>query len=241
MPNRVTTGIPSGVTNAVLGSALETYIGMDPSTVHQYFNDFDIYTVGDWTPTATQVGVPTNAIAAGNGGILSLANSTTSADLDQLTLKAATFAFIAGQQVWFKARFQIADATNSSIILGLQNLNTNAFAATDGVWFSKIATSTTMSAVVAASSTSTTSSAPSNLTVANATWANVGFYYDGAAMNLYFNDTSTGNVSVANLPAASTNLAVTIAVKNGTAAGQTLLLDYIMAAAERQVDSTHVG
>jgi hypothetical protein len=239
MPNRVTTGIPSGVTNAVLGSALESYIGMDPSTVHQYFNDFDVFTTGDWTGTAT--GSPTNAIAAGNGGILSLANTAPSGDLDQLTLKAATFAFAAGQQVWFKARFQIADATNSLIILGLQNLNTNAFAATDGVWFYKPSASTTMSAVLAASSTQTTSSAPSNLTIANATAANVGFYYDGAAMNLYFNDVNTGNVSVANLPAAGTNLAVTIAVKNGTAAAQTLLLDYILAAAERQVDLSHFG
>ena len=237
MADRVTTVIPSGVTNAVLATALETYIGMDPSTAHQYFNDFDVFTTGDWTNTAT--GSPTNALTAGNGGILSMANTTSSADLDQLTLKVATFAFAAGMQVWFKARFQIADATNSMIILGLQNLNTNAFAATDGVWFQKLSGVTTGNIVLSASSTQTVGG--STVTLANATWANVGWYYDGAAMNPYFNDTPVGNPATTNLPAAGTNLAVTIAVKNGSAAGQTLLLDYVMVAAERQVDTLHVG
>ncbi len=210
---------------------------MDPSTAHQYFNDFDVYTAGDWTNTAT--GSPTNALAAGNGGVLSLANTTTSADLDQLTLKVATFAFATGQQVWFKARFQIADATNSMLILGLQNINTDAFAATDGVWFYKPVASVSLSAVLAASSTATTSTAHG--TVVDATWGNCGFYYDGSAMNLYFNDKPVGTVATTNLPLSTTNLALTVAVKNGTAAGQTLLLDYIMAAAERQVDASHVG
>src|SRR4029077_3322170 len=100
MPDRVTTPIPSGITNAVLSTALETYIGVDPSTVHQYFNDFDVYTAGDWTVTPTHAG--TNAVAAGPGGILSLAALATSADVDQLTLKAAAFNFVAGNQVWFK-------------------------------------------------------------------------------------------------------------------------------------------
>ena len=237
MPNRVTTNLFSGMTNALLGTALETYIGMDPTTVHQYFNDFDVFTSGDWTNTATHT--PTNQLVAGNGGILELINSTTSADLDQLTLKVATFAFTAGLQLWFKTRFSIGDATNSEIILGLQNLNTNAFAATDGVWFQKNAAGTTGNILVAKSSTTTTSTQALTL-VAN-TYANVGFYYDGAALNVYMNDVASGTVAVTNLPASSTNLAVTMAVANGTAAGQTLLVDYIMVAAERAVTSTTVG
>ena len=237
MANRVTTLLPSGISNAVIGTALETYIAMDPSTVHQYFNDFDVYTSGDWTVTQTHAG--TNAIAAGLGGILSLAALATSADVDQLTLKAATFAINAGLQTWFKARFSCADVTNSQIIFGLQNLNTNAFAASDGIWFEKDVAAVTMAAKVAASSTATTST--QTLTLVNSTYANVGFYYDGAAINLYFNDAPVGTVSATNIPLSTTNLALTIAVMNGTAAAQTLLVDYVLAAQERAVTTTTVG
>lgn len=237
MPNRVTTLIPSGISNAVTGTALETYIGMDPSTVHQYFNDFDVFTAGDWTNTGTHT--PTNVLTAGNGGILSMANQATSADLDQLTLKVATFAITPGLQFWFKARFSTADATNSEIILGLQNLNTNAFAATDGIWFQKNAAVTTGNIIVAASSTATTST--QTITLVNSTYANVGFYYDGLNINVYYDDTPSGTVSATNIPASSTNLALTLASANGTSAAQTLLVDYIMAAAERAVTSATVG
>ena len=240
MPDRVTTLLQGGVTNAVIGTALETYLGMDPSTVHQYFNDFDIYTSGDWTNTVTNSA--TNSIVAGNGGILSMVSSSTSADLDQLTLKAATFAFISGLQAWFKARFQVSNATNSGLAIGLQNLNTNAFAATDGVWFQKAEASTTLNALVAASSTTTTSGW--SATMANTTYIDVGFYYDGGAsgvLQLYYNGAPVGSVVTTNLPASSTNLALTIAVENGTAAAETLLVDYVLVAVERESPSQLLG
>ena len=240
MPDRVTTLIPSGVTNAVIGTALETYLGMDPSTVHQYFNDFDVYASGDWTATGTHT--PTNGVIAGNGGILSMANLSTSADLDQLTLVAATFAFVPGLQAWFKSRFQVSNATNSGLIIGLQNLNTNAFAATDGVWFYKAEASTTLNAVVAASSTATTSSW--GLTMANTTYVDVGFYYDGGqsgVLQLYANGSPVGSVATTNLPPSSTSLALTMAVENGTAAAETMLVDYVLAAVERESPSQTEG
>ena len=240
MPDRVTTVIPSGVTNAVIGTALETYLGMDPSTVHQYFNDFDVYASGDWTATGTHT--PTNGLVAGNGGILSMANLSTSADLDQLTLTVATFAFTPGLQAWFKARFQVSNATNSGLAIGLQELNTNAFAATDGVWFQKAEASTTLNALVAASSVITTSAW--GLTMANATYVDVGFYYDGGAsgvLQLYANGVAVGSVSAVNLPLSTTNLALTLAVENGTAAAETLLIDYVLAAVERESPSQLLG
>ena len=241
MPDRVTTPIPSGVTNALIGTALETYIGMDPSTVHQYFNDFDVYAAADWTITNTSTHA-TNGLVAGNGGILSMANSSTSADLDQLTLTVATFAFTPGLQAWFKARFQVSNATNSGLAIGLQELNTTAFAATDGVWFQKSEASTTLNALVAASSTTTTSSW--SLTMANTTYVDVGFYYDGGlsgVLQLYANGNPVGSVVTTNLPASSTNLALTIALENGTAAANTLLVDYVMVGVERESPSQILG
>lgn len=249
MPDRETTLLQGGVTNALIGSALATYLAMDPGTVHQYFNDFDTFVSGDWTATTTHS--PTNGLTAGNGGVLSMANSTTSADLDQLTLTVATFAFNpASAQVWFKTRFQIGDATNSLIAIGLQNLNTNAFAATDGVWFQKNAGVTTGNFICSASSTATTSSAA--VTLANNTYVDVGFYWNGGGgpgaaglssgeITLFANNGNIGQMSAANLPVPGTNLALTIAIENGSAAGQTLLLDYIMAAVERDAPSQLLG
>lgn len=241
MPDRETTLLQGGVTNALVGSALATYIGLDPATVHQYFNDFDVFTAGDWTNTATHS--PTNALVAGNGGILSMLNSSTSADLDQLTLKVATFAFNpANAQVWFKTRFQVDDATNAIVAIGLQNLNTNAFAATDGVWFQKNAAVTTGNFIVSASSTATTSTP--TVTLANNTYVDLGFYWNGGGtpgfaglpsgeIYLFANGANIGQVSAANIPAAATNLALTVALENGSAAARTMLVDYILAAVQR--------
>ena len=248
MPDRITTLLQGGVTNAVIGTALDTYLGLDPATVHQYFNDFDVFTAGDWTNTAS--GSPTNALVAGNGGILKMLDSAASADLDQLTLKVATFAFNpANAEVWFKSRFQVDDATNAQIAIGLQNLNTNAFAATDGVWFQKLAGVTTGNFLASASSTTTTST--QTVTMANNTYIDVGFFWNGGGgpgtaglssgeIILYANGANIGQMSAANIPATSTNLALTIAVENGTAAARTLLVDYILAAVQRDF-VTQVG
>lgn len=241
MPDRITTNLQGGVNNALVDTVLASYLALDPSTVHQYFNDFDVFASGDWTNTHT--GSVTNALSNGNGGILSLANSAASADLDQLTLVTSTFAFAANAQVWFKSRFAVSNATNAIVILGLQNLNTNALAATDGVWFQKNSGGTSGSFIVSASSTQTTSG--SSVTLANNTFVDIGFHYNGGSaptfaglsageVLLYANGGNIGQVSAANLPAASTLLALTIAVENGTGAANTLLVDYVLAAVQRE-------
>jgi hypothetical protein len=235
MADRSTTLIQGGVTNAIISSALSTYLAMDPATIHQYFNDFDTFNSGDWTLTSSNV--LTNALTAGNGGLLQMSTNAASASVDQLTLTVATFAFNpATAQVWFKTRFAVTNATNAQIYIGLQNLNTNASAATDGVWFQKLAASTTGNFVASASSTATTST--QGVTLANATYIDVGFYYDGASpgeINLYANNGSIGKMSSTNVPATTTNLALTMAVQNGTAATESLYVDYILAAVERDV------
>ena len=239
MPDRVTTLLEGGVTNAVLGTALSSYLSMDPSTVHQYFNDFDVFASGDWTATDIHA-AGTNALTAGNGGILSMASSQTSADLDQLTLVVATFAFVPPLSLWFKTRFQLANATNPGLAIGLQNLNTNAFAATDGVWFQKNEASTTLNAIVSASSVATTSNWA--LTMANATYIDVGFHFDGGTdLSLYANGAKVGSVPTTNLPLSTTSLALTMAIENGTAAVNTLLIDYVMVGVERESPSQTLG
>lgn len=227
MTNISTTNLPGGITNAAIPSALQSYGAMDPTVFHTYMNDFDVYTAGDWTNTAT--GSVTNAIIAGNGGIISLINSAANADLNSLQLKVATFAMVAGSQSWMKMRFSVSNATNAALVLGLIQTTTTPLTVTDGLYFAKAAASTTLTAKVAKSSTISTVNVG---TLANATSVNVGLHFDGnSTISVWLNNVKVGSLPTTNLPTANLNL--TIAASNGTAAAITLNVDYVLVSQER--------
>lgn len=227
MTNIATTNLPGGITNAVKESALSAYGAPDPTIWHSYLNDFDVFTSGDWSGAPT--GSVTNAIIAGNGGILSMINSAASADLNPLQLKVATFAMVAGSQSWLKARFSLSNATNAQLVLGLIQTTATPLTVTDGFYFAKAAASTTLTAKLAKSSAISTVNVG---TLANATSVNVGLHYDGnAAVNVFLNNVKVASLPVANLP--TVNLNLTMAVSNGTAAANTLNVDYILVSQER--------
>jgi hypothetical protein len=231
MSNITTTNFPGGVTNAALETVMSAYGAEDPSRFHAYFNDFDAFdAASDWTLTTVGT-TPTAAVAAGNGGILSMANSAANADLDSLQLKAASFAIVAGSKAWFKARFNISNATNAALVIGAIQTTTTPLTVTDGIWFSKAAASTALNFNIAKASAVTTVS--SVATLANTTYLNVGWHYDGVqSVTVYVNNVRVGGTTVlTNLPTANLNL--TMAVSNGTAAANTLLIDYVGMFAER--------
>lgn len=219
---------PNGITNAVLGSVLQTYGALDPFVTHEYSNDFDAFdAAGDWTNTAT--GSVTNSIVAGDGGWLSLVNSASSADLNSLQLKAATFAIVAGNEAWFKCRFKVSSATNANLIIGLIQTTVTPLTVTDGLYFSKVAASTQLTCKATASSASTTFNVA---TMADNTFLNVGWHFDGnSTINVYLNNSRVGSMATTNLPTAALNL--TIAESNGTGAAITTTVDYILAATQR--------
>lgn len=227
MTNITTTNEPGGITNAAIPSVMQSYGAMDPTVFHTYLNDFDVYTSGDWTNTAT--GSPTNAIIAGNGGILSLINSASNADLNSLQLKVATFAMVTGSQGWMKLRFSVSNATNAALVLGLIQTTTTPLTVTDGFYFAKAAASTTLTAKLAKASTITTVNVG---TLANATAVNVGLHYDGnTTISIWLNNVKVGSMQSTNLPTANLNL--TLAASNGTAAAITLNVDYVLVSIER--------
>jgi len=227
MTNILTTNEPGGLTNAAVPSALQSYGADDPTVFHTYFNDFDVFTSGDWTGTAT--GSVTNAIIAGNGGILSLINSASSSDLNSLQLKVATFAIVAGSQTWMKVRFNTSNATNAALIIGLIQTTTTPLTVTDGFYLSKAAASTTLTAKVAKASAISTVNVG---TLANTTYVNAGIHYDGnATVSVWLNNVKVGSLPITNLPTAALNL--TIAESNGTAAAITTNIDYVMVSQER--------
>lgn len=222
-----TTVYPNGVTNAPIGTALQTFPAPDPTVLHTYFNDFDVYTAGDWTNTAT--GSPTNAIVAGDGGWLSMLNSASSADLNSLQLKVATFAITAGKEAWFKARLKTSSATNAALIVGLIQTTTTPLTVTNGVYFSKAAASTSLTLKATASSTTSTVTAA---TMADDTFITIGWHYNGSSLiQVYINGNRVASVPTTNLPSSALNL--TIAESNGTAAAITTTVDYVVASTER--------
>lgn len=225
-----TTVYPNGVTNAPIGTALQTYSAPDPTITHTYFNEFDVYTSGDWTNTAT--GSVTNAIVAGDGGWLSLLNSAASADLNSLQLKVATFAITAGREAWFKCRFKTSSATNAVLTIGLIQTTITPATVTNGVYFNKLAATTTLSAKVTGSSTTSTVNAG---TLVDDTFATIGWHYSGSLVQIYFNGNRVASLPVTNLPSSALNL--TIAEANGTAAAITTTIDYVLCSTERPTTS----
>jgi len=223
-----TTNFPDGFTNAGLSSVLQTYLDADPTVMHTYFSDFDIFTAGDWTNTAT--GAVTNAVAAGDGGTLSMLNSAANNDLDSLQLKAASFAITSGKDAWFKTRFKLSNATNAALTLGLIQTTTTPLTVTNGLYLSKAAASTTLNAKVASGSAISTTAVG---TMADDTYVVVGLHYsaNANAIFIYLNGNRVGQLATTNLPSSALNL--TIAVANGTAAANTLTVDYVLASTAR--------
>lgn len=221
---------PDGVNTSAIGSVLSTtYPAPDLFIIHQSADDFDSYDAGDWTNTHT--GTVANAITAGDGGWLALVNSAANNDLNSLQRVAATFAIVAGNEAWFKCRFKVSSATNAALIIGLIQTTTTPLTVTDGIYFSKPAATTTMSIKSAASSAIVT--AGTTFTLADNTFVNVGFHYDGnATIYIYVNNSRIGSFTPGtSLPSAALNL--TIAESNGTAAAITTTVDYILAATQR--------
>lgn len=223
-----TTNFPDGLTNAPLNSVLSSFVDTDPTVLHWYFNDFDVFTAGDWTNTAT--GSVTNAMIAGDGGLLSMLNSAANNDLDSLQLKAASFLITPGKDAWLKIKFNVSSALNSALVLGVIQTTVTPLTVTDGFYFAKAAASTTLTAKVAKASAISTVNAG---VLADNTDVVVGLHYnaDDGVVRVFFNGNRVGQLAITNLPTVVMNL--TLAVANGTAAANTLKVDYITMATKR--------
>ena len=62
-----------GVTNVPTTETMGQFVSMDPTLLHTYFEDFDIYTAAHFTVTETSAGA-TEAITDGGNGLLKLSS-----------------------------------------------------------------------------------------------------------------------------------------------------------------------
>lgn len=197
----------------------------------KYETDFVTYVPTEWT--ITEVGSGTRALTDAIGGALLITNAAADNDRNAFQLGSTngeSFAFQAGKKLWFDARFQV-DNVLADTMIGLYVTDTNPEdGVTAGVFFRRLTTATALDLVIENGSTETV--VTTGITMANATYVNVGFYYDGARLFFTRNRRILGEATVlTNLP--STELRLGMLVQNGTAAARSMTVDWIAAACER--------
>lgn len=233
MGNNVVTRFPYGVTNVGQDTLFADMVQPDPTLFHTYFNDFDTYAAGDWTVTETDSGA-TQALTAGDGGLLLVTNTAADDDLVALQKNPAAFLLEAGKKAFFRARFKVNDATQSDLVIGLQVVDATPLDVSDGVYFLKVDGSTEVAVVCRKNATTGSTSASAITTMADDTFIELGWYYDGDSKIAYeVNGNVIGSLTATSAYLPDTTLTVSFALQNGAAAAKTMTVDYIFVAKER--------
>ena len=224
---------PNGVTNVGKLDPLGQFGMPDPTSWHMFMDDFDRYAAADWTITTTEAGAgsASEALTDADGGALLVTNDDADNDADFFNKVGEGFLFATGKKAVFKARWQVSDATQSDVVIGLQITDTTPLAVSDGVYFQKDDGDASLDFHVTKNGTSTSSTAVA--TVANATWIETAFYYDGkSAVECWVNGAKVATLATTNLPD-DEELTVSFGIQNGEAVAKTMTIDYVMAAKER--------
>ena len=210
----------------------------DKEAFSEYFEDFFKYTAGDWTITTTEAGAgsATEALGAGPHGQLVITNDAADNDADFFQSTTEFAKFVVGKKLQFGARFKVSDATDSDVVFGLQITDTTPLAVTDGIYFRKDDGDTLLDCVVIKDSTASTLTGilGTSTVLADDTWIDVEFYYDGASddIDFYVNGLRVGSLPITNAPD-DEELAVSFGIQNGEAVAKVMTIDYIFVRAER--------
>lgn len=225
----MTTRFPNGLTTTAQGTPLGDYILPAATKAHTFFDDFDTYLAADWTVTET--GVATQALTNADGGRLLITNAAADDDASFSQKVGESFLFASGKKLWFDCLFQVSDATQSDIVIGLQITDTTPLAVSDGVYFIKADGATTFSLVVVKDSTATTTA--SVATAADATDLRLSYYYNGNdEIKIYADGVHVATSATTNLPDDEA-LTISYGIQNGEAVAKTMTLDYVFASKER--------
>ena len=233
MGNISNTRFPYGLTNVGETDLFSDMVQPDPTLFHTYLNDFDTYTAGDWTVTEPDA-TATQALTAGDGGLLLITNTAADNDLVALQKNPAAFTFTAGKKTFFRCRFKVSDATQSDLVFGLQVVDATPLDVTDGIYFVKADGVATVNFICRkdASTGSTTASAVA--TLADDTFVELGFYYDGQSRVAYeVNGSVLGSLDASSTFLPDAICTVSFALQNGEAVAKTMTVDYVYVAKER--------
>lgn len=220
----------------------------DPSKFYLLFDDFlcpASATASDYMAwTALNDGTTgTPAFQDAAGGILNVVTAAADNDYSAYSSVAENWKFAEGKELWFEARFKVAEATTNESAWwfglsdtlttgGLQANNAGPLASYDGALIWKDEGTMTIDFETSNAATQNTTSAID--TFVTNTWTKVGFYFDGAATTSVITpyvDVGSGwvagtaqNITLSGLE----EMHVIFGIKAGPSGGaETLQLDYV--------------
>lgn len=227
-----TTNFPEGISTGDQGGPFGFYTHPDETDQHAYFDDFNAYTSGSWTITV--VGTSTPALVSGDGGILGITTSATSADSTFLQRTIPSFTFETGKPAWFAARFKVSTLATTAVI-GLQVIDTTPLDVTDGIYFLSTTTTGAVTLVVRKNATTGSTTLAVGSLVAD-TYTELAWYWDGKDTVTAYQDKvakgSVTGVAAAYLP--DTICTQSFGVQTDSANARTMSVDYILAAKSRR-------
>lgn len=226
-PTRYSNGVSTNDAQYLNGNyplpAPFTTSGSRLTGVAEYANDFTD-SVAEYTVTGTS---STFALTSGNGG-LALITPGASSTATAAYKTASNVAFVAGNQVWFSTRIKASAVTGTkAFYVGLRN----GSAVTNGLWFAKAASSTSVNLVSTVASVATTL-VTGVATAADDTYLTLGYYFDGVDLLVYSDNVVVARVSA---PVIGTNIpsvALGTVMQITPTATDTLTVDYISASVE---------
>jgi hypothetical protein len=227
------TRFPNGVTNVASTNPLG-YLGMlDPTKHHTFFDDFDTTPIAaQWTLTATSVGAGTSAITVpdADGGLARITTAANENDGIFAEWISETFLIEEGKETWIKARFQVGDAIQSDLIIGLHSTDTTPLDATHR--FAFISEDGSAALFFNVDDNTTDADSGTVVTLEDDTFVTVAAHYDGKGnIDLYANDVKITSMTDVGVP--SGELAVGFGYLNGAAGAETTDLDYLLVVKSR--------
>jgi hypothetical protein len=195
----------------------------------------DFFNIGsttlDWTITGTS---STFATTNGLGGVAVITPGGTTTTTT-VASSGSSFQFIAGQSLWYICRIKMsAVSSTKAFTFGLQKGSGATASATDGLWFTKPASSTSLNLVAEVNNTATTL-VTGVTTVAADTYVEVGFYYDGTDILVYSDHALVARVPSVTIGATGTTLPddlLNVFFNVVPTATDTLSIDFVLAAQE---------
>lgn len=237
---------PNGATDQNPGGLLENLKRFNPATYHSMFDDFDSFTAANWVVTETDPAA-TEAVGASDGGILTLTNSAALNDLVSLQWAGGTGAALptftgnAANDLVFACSFAVLNALNAAFLVGFAVPDTSPIASlpTSGMFIHKPAAVLYPQGYIRQASVGQFT-AQADIPMADATFYEMAIVYtaiDGVC-TFYIGSPGGKTASqfrVAAPPTVPTSLLMpTIALQNGTAAAQSMFIDWFFAAKARR-------
>ena len=232
-----TTLFPNGVTNADPNtfSALENLRTSDNFKYFGIVDDFDRgFLATLWTVAGD--GTEVVALAAGAGGVLSIATGGTDTNNAQLSAEALNILFATDKELWFRTTLRMNDVTDSVLFAGITDGAADPVndLPEDGIFFRKDDADANIDFIVRKGDAEVVTSLALGTIVINVDME-LAFHYDGVGgLRAYIDDELVFNetVTAALLPDAVL-MTGQLFVETGKTGAVTVLADNLLALAER--------